>query len=258
MQTVTQFYDDLAQDYQFIFADWHQSVLRQGKVLHALLQNLGINSQAHILDCTCGIGTQAIGLATQEYRVHGTDLSPKAIQQAQQNAMQFEISISPIFAVDNLLQPKVTTEKYDVVLAMDNAFAHFLTAEEFQIALQTMLSKLNPNGLIMLSLRDYDATSPEKSQTPSSLTVTDTDKGRRIVFQLWDWSEDGTQYELQKFVLREDSSNWETLCHTTTLRAWHRAEISAILEQLPLENIQWHLPTDSGFYQPIVTAMMPS
>ena len=40
----------------------------------------------------------------------------------------------------------------------------------------------------------------------------------------------------------------------TRLRAWQRTEIDAVMAQVGLENVTWHMPEDSGFYQPIVTA----
>jgi 2-polyprenyl-3-methyl-5-hydroxy-6-metoxy-1,4-benzoquinol methylase len=39
-----------------------------------------------LLDCACGIGTQAIGLALRGYRLHATDLSRPALQRARREA----------------------------------------------------------------------------------------------------------------------------------------------------------------------------
>jgi 2-polyprenyl-3-methyl-5-hydroxy-6-metoxy-1,4-benzoquinol methylase len=38
------------------------------------------------LDCTCGIGTQALGLAALGYSVVGTDISTEAIRRARTEA----------------------------------------------------------------------------------------------------------------------------------------------------------------------------
>jgi 2-polyprenyl-3-methyl-5-hydroxy-6-metoxy-1,4-benzoquinol methylase len=38
------------------------------------------------LDCTCGIGTQALPLARLGYRVTGTDISPAAVKRARAEA----------------------------------------------------------------------------------------------------------------------------------------------------------------------------
>ncbi len=71
-----QFYEQLADDYHLIFADWRESVRRQGEILDRLIcAAMGDQAQT-VLDCACGIGTQAIGLALHGYRVHATDLAP--------------------------------------------------------------------------------------------------------------------------------------------------------------------------------------
>jgi ubiquinone/menaquinone biosynthesis C-methylase UbiE len=71
--SVKDFYDELARDYHLIFADWDASMARQAEVLDGMLrQHLGPGAQ-RILDCSCGIGTQAIGLALAEHDVVASD-----------------------------------------------------------------------------------------------------------------------------------------------------------------------------------------
>ncbi|MBV9279172.1 MAG: methyltransferase domain-containing protein, partial [Chloroflexi bacterium] len=83
-----QFYDELAASYHLIFADWRGgSMPRQGEALDRLIRaGLGPPPRS-VLDCSCGIGTQSIGLALQGYRVRGTDLSPRAVERARREAV---------------------------------------------------------------------------------------------------------------------------------------------------------------------------
>ncbi|MFI0817910.1 methyltransferase domain-containing protein [Streptomyces sp. NPDC021098] len=76
--SVTHFYDELTDDYHLIYADWDVSVHRQGQVLDSLTGQ----EHAAVLDCSCGIGTQAIGLAQHGHRATGTDLSRRALARA--------------------------------------------------------------------------------------------------------------------------------------------------------------------------------
>jgi methylase of polypeptide subunit release factors len=46
-------------------------------------------SASTVLDCACGLGTQAIGLARRGCTVHATDLSPAAIARAARDAESF-------------------------------------------------------------------------------------------------------------------------------------------------------------------------
>ena len=76
------FYDQLAAEYHLIFADWRESVRRQGEILDGpILGELGDAPQS-VLDCTCGIGTQVIGLALHGHVVCGTDISAQAVKRA--------------------------------------------------------------------------------------------------------------------------------------------------------------------------------
>lgn len=250
---VQQFYDDLAASYQFIFTDWQEVVSRQGRILHQILKSLDELPPKTVLDCTCGIGTQTIGLATKGYLVHGTDLSPKAIEQAKENAAQFETAQAPTFAVADLLKAAIEPQQYDIVLSCDNAVAHFHNDTELSQAIDTMLLQLKVDGLLFISLRDYDAILENPpQQTP--IYVTDEEQRRRLVFQLWEWTEDYGSYHLQMFFVNQDGDSWETRVFESHLRALKRHKLEKALEQKGLQNIQWHMPADSGYYQPIVTA----
>ncbi|MFD9728519.1 class I SAM-dependent methyltransferase, partial [Streptomyces sp. NPDC059072] len=70
--SVAHFYDELADDYHLIYSDWEASIRRQGDALDALVGQ----DRAAVLDCSCGIGTQAIGLALRGHRVTGTPKTP--------------------------------------------------------------------------------------------------------------------------------------------------------------------------------------
>jgi glycine/sarcosine N-methyltransferase len=79
---VAEFYDALADDHHLIYADRDASLRRQGAALDALMDR----GRAAVLDCSCGIGTQAIGLALHGHHVTGTDLSPRAAARAAREA----------------------------------------------------------------------------------------------------------------------------------------------------------------------------
>jgi glycine/sarcosine N-methyltransferase len=76
--SVTEFYDSLSPHYRLIFANWREAVVHHGEILDKLIRTqINISSTTSLLDCSCGIGTQAIGLALRGYRVHASDISAK-------------------------------------------------------------------------------------------------------------------------------------------------------------------------------------
>lgn len=249
---VREFYKTLAANYHYIFADWNASIQRQGDLLDRLLRTQLGEGPHRVLDCACGIGTQAIGLALRGYRVHATDLSAEAVERARQEAQQLGANLT--FDVADFRElGAVVSGTFDAVIAFDNAIAHLQTASDLEQALNSMAAKVAPGGTLMVSLRDYDQIVQEKPRTNLPV-VKDNPEGRTVVFQVWDWNEDFTAYQLSHFTVKQQGDSWETVCAVSQLRAWQRAEVSAALKTTGLSAIEWLMPDASGFYQPIILA----
>ena len=251
-ESVLQFYDELAPDYHYVYADWKASIQGQSKALHALLQAEALSPPETILDCSCGIGTQAIGLAQLGYEVHATDLSPRSVERAKQEAASAGVSIQ--FGVADFRTLGTQIEgTFDVVLSCDNALPHLLTDSDLDLALRNIRAKMKSKGLFLASLRDYDALAQNRPRsTPPQ--VIDGETGRRIVFQVWDWDEDGRTYQVHLFLLRQVGGSWQTVERVTRYRALRREELTDRLREAGFSEIHWHLPEQSGFFQPVVTA----
>jgi glycine/sarcosine N-methyltransferase len=248
--SVLNFYDQLAADYHLIFADWQASVRRQGEILARLLGDFHIAPPASILDCACGIGTQAIGLAMRGYQLHATDLSPQSVMRVTEEALRFDVRITTGVADMRQLSSQVDGT-YAAVIACDNALPHLLEDSELLVAVQSIATKLQPGGLFLASIRDYDALIEEKP--PATVPhVIDSPNGQRIIFQVWEWA--GEIYTLHHFIVQQQGADWLTTRRSTRYRALRRAELSHALEMVGLVNIGWHQPEATGFYQPIVTA----
>lgn len=250
--SVAAFYDDLAAHYHLIYPDWREAVVRQGQLLDALLRAEGVAPPARVLDCSCGIGTQAIGLALRGYSVHATDLSPAAVARAAAEARTFGVALTTGVADFRALATEVPGE-YDVVLSCDNAVPHLLTDADLLTAARSMRAKLRPGGLLLVSIRDYDALVAER---PRALTprVFDGADGRRIVFQVWDWDAEGRTYLVNHFIVREAGGRWETLYTATRYRALRRDELAAALREAGFADLRWRFPESGAYGQPVVTA----
>jgi 2-polyprenyl-3-methyl-5-hydroxy-6-metoxy-1,4-benzoquinol methylase len=251
-RSVLQFYDRLADNYHLLFEDWRLTVQRQGEVLDRLLTTRLGRSPLTVLDCCCGIGTQAIGMALHGHQVQGTDLSPEAIQRAVREAESFGVSI-PFSVADVRTLADQVSGQFDVVLACDNALPHLIEDEDLQRAVNNMAAKLCPGGLFLASTRDYDALVQQRQQVTSPRVFQDG-TGRRIVFQVWDWSADGRTYQVNQLIVRNHGADWETAHYGSVYRALQRAEFSTMLQAAGLTDIHWQMAEESGYYQPIVTA----
>lgn len=92
------FYDHLASEYHPIFGNWGQAVRRQGKVLEGLLRSKMSVRRLSILDCSCGIGTQAIDLALCRHKLT-THISPESVNRAKREAQRLEVHLTFSVAV---------------------------------------------------------------------------------------------------------------------------------------------------------------
>ena len=246
------FYDELASYHHLIFGDWEQSIQRQASALDRIIRSELTGPPLSVLDCTCGIGTQAIGLAERGYQVRGTDLSPAAVRRAaresRKRGLKMTFAVADVRELDSLV-----SGLYDVVLSCDNALPHLLTDEDLLRALRAVHSKLRPGGLFIASIRDYDRLGAERPRVDPPRVI-DGPNGRRIVFQVWDWSTDGPLYAVHQFIVQEGERGWKTAHSATDYRALKRDELAALLKQVGLVEIRWRMPDETSFFQPVVTA----
>lgn len=252
MDSVKKFYDDLADDYHLIFEDWDASMRHQSNILDEIVKNYFDQSRQNIkiFDCSCGIGTQAIGLALLGYIVHATDLSPSAVIRAEQEAKRLNANLS--FGVADFRSLNQVEGKYNIVISCDNSLPHLLDEAGLHKTLRNIWEKLNDGGLFLASIRDYDQLLQEKPQSTFP-TVYDDDKGKRIVFQIWNWEENNI-YTLEHFIIKKYGDELTASSRSTKYRAMMRSEISNLLSKIGFTDIIWHLPEETGYYQPIVTA----
>jgi glycine/sarcosine N-methyltransferase len=237
-------------DYHLIYADWQAAVARQAAVVDRLIRARAGPGAVDVLDCACGIGTQALGLAALGHRVTGSDLSPGAIARAKEEAHRRGLSLC--FAVaDMRALEQCVPGTFDVVLAADNALPHLLTADDLEQALRAIVAKLRPGGVFLASIRDYDGLG-RPATWPARVLEAPGGK-RRIVQQVWEWL-DEHRYRVHIHITHEVGDGWRRDHHVGLYRALSRRELTAALETARLSDVRWLMPAETGFHQPIVLA----
>ena len=93
MNIIQTFYDDMAAQYDQLFLDWHATTQEQAVILDRIFSENGFDKTAQILDCACGIGTQAIGLASIGYSVTASDISDGELAEAAVRAGKYGLKI---------------------------------------------------------------------------------------------------------------------------------------------------------------------
>ncbi|WP_246113958.1 class I SAM-dependent methyltransferase [Streptomyces montanus] len=256
--SVAGFYDRLASDYHLIFADWDASMSRQGQALNAIIRvHRGDDRPADVLDCSCGIGTQAIPLARHGHHVTGTDISASAVARAAREATAREVRLPT--AVADMRRLPFADARFDVVVCADNSLPHLLTEGDVHTALAEMRRVLRPDGLVIISTRPYDEILRNRpASTPPQLGPASGGRST-ITFQLWHWHDDGEHYDLEHFQLvpdRTEGEGWDVRVRRATYWALTQRRLTGFATEAGFAESTWLPPEDTGFFQPVLTAVV--
>lgn len=250
MDITQTFYNNLATQYDKLFLNWDETVKEQAVILDRIFCTNGFDKSAKILDCACGIGTQAIGLAFLGFDVTASDISEAELEEAKKRAMKNDVKIRFEYA-DFCELEKIFSEKYDIIIVMDNALPHMLTKDALEIAVKSITDRLVPGGMFVASIRDYDALLDTRP-TYSPPYIHKTHMGQRVSFQTWSWQ--GDNYRLTQYII-DDEKSLHISKFECEYRATRRAELTDMLTSCGCRKVEWKFGEETGFYQPIVIAI---
>jgi len=247
------FYDDLAELYHLIYADWEGSVRRQATALGGLLEQALGPGPRRIADVACGIGTQALGLAALGHEVSASDLSPQAVARARREADARGVAIR--FAVGDMRRcDELHPPGPDVVLAADNALPH-LDADGIRAALAAFRRLVRPGGVALVSVRDYDREPLEPGLRHVPYGTRALPDGTTCeVFQTWDVRASSYDVTMSFVREREGRDAWRVDATTT----YHPIALPALARLFRNAGFECVERLDGAFFQPVLLARTPS
>ena len=249
MDIIQTFYNNLASQYDKLFEDWRSTIQEQAVMLDKLFQDNGYGRSSRILDCACGIGTQSVGLEMLGYDVTASDISEAELAEARQRAAQNSAKVHFARADFRALED-VFSEQFDIIIAMDNALPHMLSAADLASAVKSITNRLTTGGMFVASIRDYDALLEQKP-TYSPPYIHKTDKGQRVSFQTWTWNDDN--YKLTQYII-DDEDALQIGKFDCEYRATRRDELTELFLANGCNEVIWKFPEETDFYQPIIIA----
>ncbi|MBR6567293.1 MAG: class I SAM-dependent methyltransferase [Clostridia bacterium] len=249
MNIIQRFYDDMASQYDKLFLDWSKTTEEQALFLDSIFREKSFDKTASLLDCACGIGTQAIGLARMGYSVTASDISEGELSEARKRAQKNGVDIR-FEKADFRTLSDTFKEKFDIIIAMDNALPHMLTEKDLSDAVKSIVDRIKEGGIFVASIRDYDELLMKKPPY-SPPYIHKTEKGKRISFQTWEW--EGNLYRLTQYII-DDEENLQISKFDCEYRATRREELTNLLLSHGCSKVEWKTPEESGFYQPVVIA----
>jgi 2-polyprenyl-3-methyl-5-hydroxy-6-metoxy-1,4-benzoquinol methylase len=244
--TLEEFYSRLTPYYHLIHTDWHRSIEEQAAVLDAIIRENWGNDVSSILDVSCGIGTQALGLAKLGYQVTASDLSREEIERAKQEAEERGLEIS--FSVADMREAFIHHRRqFDIVISCDNAVPHLLNDNDILTAFRQFYQCTLHGGGCLISVRDYENETLE-GQTWKSHGIREEKDVRYLIFQVWDFH--GPTYDLSLYVVEDRG---EAECTTHVMRSQYYAiGIKKLIRLMAEAGFTDVRRIDNQFFQPII------
>lgn len=244
--SVIDFYDQLSAFYDLIYPDWEGSVQRQSSQLDAVIRETWGAHVRTVLDATCGIGTQAIGLSQIGYVVTASDISPGAIERARQEAAKRQLTIEFGLADLRTLSSRYR-EPFDLVIACDNSIPHLLSDDEIRLGFGEMYRCTTAGGGVLISVRDYESAECNGTTVvPYGLRV----DGRRrfLVFQVWEFHD--SIYDLSMYFV-EDGGGSECAVHVMRSK-YYAVPVAHLVDLMSEAGFEAVRRIDDRFFQPLI------
>jgi SAM-dependent methyltransferase len=244
---MTDFYDQMAGLYHLIFQDWEESMERQARQLASIIEERWEAAPRTVLDVSCGIGTQSIGLAKCGFAVTASDLSPGAIARARDEARRRAVEVE--FSVCDMREAYFHHKsRFGVVISVDNSITHLLNDDDLLLALRQLYACTLPGGGCLLTVRDY-----EREERGSGIVrpygVREEEKMRYIIFQVWDFA--GQVYDLSMYVVADDrmTGHATTYVMRTRYNAVSTSRLLTLMQRAGFTSVE---RLDNRFYQPVL------
>lgn len=241
------FYDKLSSYYHLIFPDWLASIERQGRTLNSIIRSEGGPHLRTVLDSSCGIGTQSLGLAALGYEVTASDISAEAVQRALSEAQQRGLAIEASVADMRKLHAH-HGRSFDVVLACDNSVPHLLSNEEILTAFQQFYACTNRGGICLVSVRDYAAIDFSSQTQVHPYGVREVAGVRYVLLQVWDLQP--PLYDTTFYVI-EHPEHADAVVHATRA-TYYAVSIPVLIQLMKQAQFQKVRRIDGEFFQPII------
>ena len=244
-------YDEWSDWYSCIYGTYDQGVdYFRDTVGRALL---GYIPSGLVMDAGCGIGMSSGGLLKSGFSVTGIDLSPASVNRCRELLTTYGNRAS--FVRADLLDLPRNLGKFDAATALTAIIHHFLSRTSQKRFLRAMWNSLPADGILLMSVSDYDA---RYAQDPDNyfsrpLVLQDVHGKEFIYFKRRMWN--GTpRKSVHRCMYYRINDNDTTQCIEISLCAILQPEIDALLTCCGFATVDWLYPAQTGFHKKICIA----
>src|SRR6059058_2803504 len=147
-------YGSLASVYEWLVPDDKASPAGSARAFEMV--TAGLDPGAEILDCACGIGLLAVGLAEAGFRVTACDASPAMVERTQALARTHGVEVSARVCRWDQLPDQGWQDRFDAVFCVGNSLAHAVGRSGRRAAIDGMAVVLRTGGVLALTSRNWE------------------------------------------------------------------------------------------------------
>ena len=209
-------------------------VRKECMTVAAWLVERGVLPGGDLLDAGCGTGRYATELAGRGYVVHGIDSSEELIDVARRSINEARGSIS--FAVGDILaQP---AGRYDAILCR-GVLNDFVYDEGRAAVFTTLAQALRPAGVLILDVREWEASAVRKDREPVFSNSVDTDRGTLTFTSITELDRENRQLLLsERHTLVHDGQE-RSSDYQFVMRCWTREELESGLARAGFSRVAY-------------------
>ena len=205
------------------------------------LVDRGILPGAELVDAGCGTGRYAIELARRGYSVHGVDLSPELIAVAESSMAGASGRTS--FAVGNLCA--LPAARYDGLLCR-GVLNDIIDDGTRDAAFRSFAQTLRPEGVLILDVREWNATVERKTREPLFRKRVPTDRGELTFTSVTTLDPERRQLMISEQHELVEPGHTRVSDYQFVMRCWERDELSALLTRHGFGSVSYFGAYDPG------------
>ncbi|TCC25113.1 class I SAM-dependent methyltransferase [Kribbella speibonae] len=177
-------YDVLAEVYEWLISDAKLPPADFAASFDDVLSLLPPN--AHVLDCSCGTGQLAVGLAGRGMQVVATDASEAMVRRTAELSEEFGASVRAVRANWEELPDHFVDDTFDMVFCVGNSLHHAAGTTGRSAALESMSRLLRPGGRLVLTSRTWELVRSRGSRLDISNQLVRRNGRDAVVIYRWD------------------------------------------------------------------------
>ena len=206
-------------------------VARECAAVAAILNERRVPSDARVLDAGCGTGRYAVELADHGYRVTGLDRSPALLAVARRRAAGARFVVGDLIALP--------LRRACAGVLCRGVLNDVLEDEARAAIMRAFAAVLLPAGVLVLDVRDWEATVRVKTRRPVDERIVTTERGT-LTFRSETRLDPATRRMLisERHVLTGAGVS-RTETHEFVMRCWTREELTARLAAAGFEAISF-------------------